>query len=70
MKSNYKQLGDYIRIIDERNRDLEITNLLGVSTVSYTHLFKESAEGSGGISGTHLELCGFSETRGCPTIGL
>lgn len=31
MKSNYKQLGDYIRIIDERNRDLEITNLLGVS---------------------------------------
>ena len=56
MKSNYKQLGDYIRIIDERNRDLEITNLLGVSisktfipsianiAVSYTHLTLPTTE--------------------------
>ncbi len=31
MKANYKVLGDYIRLVDERNRDLEIDNLLGVS---------------------------------------
>ena len=31
MKSEYKILGDYIRLVDERNRDLAITNLLGVS---------------------------------------
>ncbi|MCD7778356.1 MAG: restriction endonuclease subunit S [Clostridiales bacterium] len=31
MKTEYKTLGNYIRIIDERNRDLSITNLLGVS---------------------------------------
>ena len=44
MKNNYKKLGEYIRIIDERNNDLAIDNLLGVSItkqfipVSYTHL--------------------------------
>lgn len=31
MKSNYKRLGDYIRLIDKRNRDLSGENLLGVS---------------------------------------
>ena len=31
MKNNYKKLGEYIRIIDERNNDLAIDNLLGVS---------------------------------------
>ena len=31
MKKGYKILGDYIRIVDERNRDLSITKLLGVS---------------------------------------
>lgn len=31
MKSNYKRLGDYIQLADQRNRDLSITNLLGVS---------------------------------------
>lgn len=31
MKSNYKQLGNYIRLVDERNRDLSVKNLLGVS---------------------------------------
>lgn len=31
MKSNYEVLGKYISPIDERNRDLSITNLLGVS---------------------------------------
>ena len=31
MKDNYKKLGNYIRIVDERNKDLKINNLLGVS---------------------------------------
>lgn len=31
MNEDYKTLGDYISIVDERNRDLSITNLLGVS---------------------------------------
>lgn len=30
-RDNYKRLGDYIRLIDVRNRDLTVTNLLGVS---------------------------------------
>ncbi len=31
MRSSYKKLGEYIRQVDERNRDLAIDNLLGVS---------------------------------------
>lgn len=31
MKSNYKRLGDYIRIVDERNKENRVTRLLGVS---------------------------------------
>lgn len=31
MKSNYKKLSDYIHLVDERNKNLEISNLLGVS---------------------------------------
>lgn len=31
MKSNYKKLGDYIQLVDVRNKDLLISNLLGVS---------------------------------------
>ena len=31
MKDGYKVLGNYIELVDERNRDLAITNLLGVS---------------------------------------
>ena len=31
MRSNYKKLGEYIRQVDVRNRDLAIDNLLGVS---------------------------------------
>ena len=31
MKSNYKKLGDYIRLVDERNKNLEISNLLGIN---------------------------------------
>lgn len=31
MKSNYKRIGDYIRVVDERNIDLKVENLLGLS---------------------------------------
>ena len=31
MRSNYKKLGNYIQLVDQRNRDLSVTNLLGVS---------------------------------------
>lgn len=31
MRTDYKVLGDYIQLVDRRNRDLAITNLLGVS---------------------------------------
>ena len=31
MKSNYKKLGDYIRLVDERNTNGSVTRLLGVS---------------------------------------
>ncbi len=31
MRTDYKVLGDYIQLVDRRNRDLSITNLLGVS---------------------------------------
>jgi type I restriction enzyme S subunit len=31
MKSNYKRLGNYIRLVDERNTDLKVGQLLGVN---------------------------------------
>lgn len=31
MKSNYKKIGDYIELVDERNKDLAVTKLLGLS---------------------------------------
>ena len=31
MKNDYKRLGDYIREVDVRNRDLEVKKLMGVS---------------------------------------
>ena len=31
MESNYKPIGRYIRLVDERNSDLKINTLLGLS---------------------------------------
>ena len=28
---SYKRLGDYIEIVDDRNKDLAVTNLLGIN---------------------------------------
>ena len=48
MGSNYKKLGGYIRLVDERNRDLAITNLQGVS------IAKEFVPSIANIIGTDL----------------
>lgn len=48
MKSNYKKLGMFIRPVDERNRDLAITNLQGVS------ITKEFVPSIANIIGTDL----------------
>jgi len=31
MQSNYKKIGDFIHLVDERNKDLKVTKLLGLS---------------------------------------
>lgn len=31
MKNNYKRIGDYIQLVDNRNKELAVSNLLGVS---------------------------------------
>src|SRR5690554_3537851 len=31
MRSNYKRIGDFIELVDERNKDLKVTKLLGLS---------------------------------------
>jgi type I restriction enzyme S subunit len=31
MKSDYNRLGDYIQLVDVRNRDLAVTRLLGIN---------------------------------------
>ncbi|HBI51821.1 MAG TPA: hypothetical protein DDX72_03455 [Ruminococcaceae bacterium] len=48
MRSNYKKLGEYIRQVDERNSDLSITNLQGVS------ITKEFVPSIANIIGTDL----------------
>ena len=48
MRSNYKKLGEYIRPVDERNSDLAISNLLGVS------ITKEFIPSIANIIGTDL----------------
>lgn len=48
MKSNYKKLGGYIRTVDDRNSDLAITNLQGVS------ITKEFVPSIANIIGTDL----------------
>ena len=48
MKSNYKKLGEFIHLVDERNSDLAITNLQGVS------ITKEFIPSIANIIGTDL----------------
>jgi type I restriction enzyme S subunit len=49
MKSNYKPIGNYIRLVDERNKGLKHTNLLGVS------ISKQFIPSVANIIGTDME---------------
>lgn len=49
MRSNYKRIGDYIRLVDERNKGLQIKNLLGLS------ISKEFIPSVANIVGTDME---------------
>ncbi|WP_417431684.1 restriction endonuclease subunit S [Halpernia sp.] len=48
MKLGYKKLGDYIRLVDERNRNLEVETLLGLS------MRKEFRKSTSNVVGTDM----------------
>lgn len=50
MKSNYKPIGDYIRKVENRNTDLKVTKLLGLS------MTKEFRETTSNIVGTNMSV--------------
>jgi type I restriction enzyme S subunit len=50
MKSNYKPIGDYIHKVENRNRDLKVTRLLGLS------MTKEFRETTSNIVGTDMSV--------------
>jgi type I restriction enzyme, S subunit len=50
MKSNYKQIGNYIQKVEHRNRDLKVTRLLGLS------MTKEFRETTSNIVGTDMSV--------------
>ncbi len=49
-KSNYRPIGDYIRKVENRNRDLKVTKLLGLS------MTKEFRETTSNIVGTDMSV--------------
>lgn len=49
MRSNYRPIGDYIRLVDERNSELRVKNLLGLS------ISKEFIPSVANIIGTDME---------------
>ncbi len=49
MKSNYKKIGDYIQLVDERNKGLKVKNLLGLS------ISKQFIPSVANIIGTDME---------------
>lgn len=50
MKSNYKPIGNYIKRVEHRNRDLKVTRLLGLS------MTKEFRETTSNIVGTDMSV--------------
>lgn len=50
MRSSYKPIGDYIRKVDRRNKDLKVTRLLGLS------MTKEFRETTSNIVGTDMSV--------------
>ena len=49
MQSNYRPIGNYIKLVDERNRGLRTTNLIGVS------ISKKFIRSVANIIGTDME---------------
>ena len=49
MKSNYKRIGDYIQVVDERNKGLKVQKLLGLS------ISKQFIPSVANIIGTDME---------------
>jgi len=49
MRSNYKKIGDFIQLVDERNKDLKVTTLLGLS------ITKEFIQSVANTIGTDME---------------
>lgn len=45
---SYKRLGDYIQLVDNRNKDLKVTNLLGIN------ITKNFMPSVANVSGTDL----------------
>ena len=60
MKSNYKRLGDYIQLVDERNTSLEVTLLRGVSTT------KELIKSVANLDG--IEFSGYKIVKKCQFV--
>lgn len=50
MRSNYKRLGDYIRKVDNRNKELQVTKLMGLS------MTKEFRATTSNVVGTDLSV--------------
>lgn len=50
MRSNYKPIGDYIHRVENRNKDLKVTNLLGLS------MTKEFRETTSNVVGTDMSV--------------
>lgn len=50
MRSNYKRLGDYIHAVDERNTDLQVNKLVGLS------MTKEFRDSTSNIIGTDMSV--------------
>lgn len=49
MKSNYRKIGDFINLVDERNKGLKVTNLVGLS------ISKQFIKSVANIIGTDME---------------
>lgn len=50
MRSNYRKIGEFIRLVDNRNTDLKVTRLLGLS------MTKEFRESTSNIVGTDMSV--------------
>ena len=55
MKNNYKCLGDYIQLVDVRNRDLSVSYLRGISTAK---MLIESKANMTGVNISNYKIVG------------